>query len=523
MKQVTTPIRNLSRHYVWLAVFFCVLGGALRFFNLGGQRLWADELHTWEIASGSLSTIWQTTRIELHPPLYNALQGAILKILPPTEANLRLLPAVSGLVVIPVLGLYLARNHGRTAAIVGMLFVATSPVQVYYSQEARVYALSGLYVVISLLAVRWVEQQPSLRAWLTYSAVAIVGICLNYFLAAVLLAQIIWLGLQSRIRRQKLFFVSLLLMTIFCLPLVPNAIASQRSIPNFNLTDAWNMELPSTFESMLIGDNRYIPRPARWIALGIFALFSLAGVAQLGKRSSLYLFMIGLPTTVVFVLLRIMGLQSPHYSERQFIVLAPAAWVLVAAGVSFLWQGRSKFARVMTIALCATWVIAASFGLGQYFGEFEKSGEQAVVNWLTTERTEQQPILLVGPPAIGGAFKYYAPETHFLFLYRYLEGIGADEFWISEQELQMFPLSPPSERCALANLHSSQEFWLVEYIWLDEDISFVNSLEQIRATNLAAQAGNYQIYYVSAIPGGDELRCEEIPQVEFQGSSGDQG
>ena len=510
LNQLSAVIGRISSSlYMWI-VIFCVLGGVLRFIALDRQGLWSDELHSVEVANRGLLATWLNSRVELHPPLYYALLSVLLRGLPPTEANARLLSAISSLVAIPVLGIYLARNYGRTAAIVGMLFLTISPVQIYYAQEARAYAISVLWVGISLLTIHKVEHQPSARIWLIYSVVAILGIYLNYFLSILVFAQITWLGLQPSLRRQKWFFISLLLIAIVCSPLVPNAIASQWALAGFNSADSAGrfIGLPSTFESMLIGDTRYVPRPARWAVLGIFLLSSLAGIAQLKRRQSiLYLLMIGLPTIIVFALLPQVGLNPPHYQEKQFIVLAPVAWVLAAVGISFLWQSHLKYARAMAITLCAGWIFAAGLALGWYFGGFVKSDEQVIVNWLKTEQADRQAILIVGPPGIGGALKYYAPETHFLSLKRW---DYADPLWTSDQEFVMFPPSPPAKKCILANLQSSQDFWVVEYIWLDKSASFVHSVKQIRVVELTAQIGNWQIYYVPAVPGGDKLRCEEI-------------
>lgn len=509
LNQLSAITGRISRSlYMWI-VLFCVLGGALRFIALDRQGLWSDELHSVEVASRGLLAVWQNSRAEVHPPLYYALLSVLLQHLPSTEANVRLLSAISSLATIPVLGIYLGRNYGQTAAIVGMLFLTLSPVQIYYAQEARAYAMSVLWVGISLLTIRKIERQPSSRTWLLYSVVATLGIYLHYFLSIVVLAQITWLGFQSSLRRQKWLFISLLLIAIICLPLVPNAIAGHRTTSEFNRADSAgrSIGLPSTFESMLIGDIRYVPRPARWAALSIFLLLSLAGIARFRRQSILYLFMIGLPTIIVFALLPWVGLNPPHYQEKQFIVLAPVAWVLAAMGISFLWESRSNYIRVAAVALCAGWIVAAGLALGQYFGGFVKSDEQVIVNWLKTEQADRQPILIIGPPGVSGALKYYAPEMHFLSLKRW---DYTDPLWTSDQEFVMVPSSPPAKKCILANLRSSQDFWVVEYIWLDKSTSFVHSIKQTRVVKLIAQIGNWQIYHVPAVPGGDKLRCEEI-------------
>lgn len=508
--QSLNAVSSLARHpFLWLMLLFCIVGGTLRFYALGKQGLWSDELHSVEIARRDILTIWQNSRVEPHPPLYYILLSVILKILTPTEANVRILSALAGLTTIPIVGIYLARHYGRRAALVGMLFAATAPVQIYYSQEARAYSLSVLCVATLLLVVREIEREPRLRSWLVFTGLAILSVYLNYFLGVVLLAQIIWLSLQPGMWRQKGFFASLLLIGVLCLPLVPNAIASQRTVPVFNRADSGGpIALPSTLESMLIGDVRYVPRVARWAALGIFAVLGSVAIAHLRHRSSLYLLLLSLPIALVFAALPVLGLHPPAYQEKQFIVLAPTAWVLAAVGVQFLWENRSFPVRAIAVGLSVVWVILAGLALNRYFGEFVKSHEQLVVNWLRINQADQQPILIVGPPGVGGALRYYAPEIDFLALQRY---DGADSLWTTASEFVMFPSSSPAMRCALTNFRSSLGFWVVQYIWLDERVSFINSIKQTRPMNLLTQIGNWQIYHVHEVPGGDALRCEETP------------
>jgi mannosyltransferase len=151
-RQLSAAIGRLPHNLLMWTVLFCVLGGALRFAALGKQGLWSDELHGVELAGRDLLAIWENSRVDLHPPLYYALVYILLQGLPPTEANVRLLSAISSLAAIPILGIYLERNYGRAAAIAGMLFLTLSPVQIYYAQEARAYAMSVLWTGLSLLA-----------------------------------------------------------------------------------------------------------------------------------------------------------------------------------------------------------------------------------------------------------------------------------------------------------------------------------------------------------------------------------
>ncbi|HEX6708784.1 MAG TPA: hypothetical protein VF068_00505, partial [Rubrobacter sp.] len=48
-----------------------LLGGALRFYGLGVQSLWAGELASWDFSErDTLSQVIQGVSTDIHPPLY---------------------------------------------------------------------------------------------------------------------------------------------------------------------------------------------------------------------------------------------------------------------------------------------------------------------------------------------------------------------------------------------------------------------------------------------------------------------
>ena len=131
-------LRVRSVHQAWwLLLGVVVLGAALRAWRLGAQPLWADEGFSWVWAHLPQSAIWgDAAPFETHPPLFYSLQRLWLTF-GDSEAAMRSLPALFGILTVPLV-FWLGRLVGGTrVGLVAALLAATSPPLVAYSQEAR--------------------------------------------------------------------------------------------------------------------------------------------------------------------------------------------------------------------------------------------------------------------------------------------------------------------------------------------------------------------------------------------------
>ncbi len=128
-----------------------LLAAALRFPGLDAQSFWHDEAFTVPLVDGSfghlLDGIGDT---ESTPPLYYVLAWLWEKLFGSGEAGLRSLSAVFGVALVPVAYLIGRELAGRRAALVAGALVAVSPYLVWYSQEARAYALVACLGALAL-------------------------------------------------------------------------------------------------------------------------------------------------------------------------------------------------------------------------------------------------------------------------------------------------------------------------------------------------------------------------------------
>jgi 4-amino-4-deoxy-L-arabinose transferase-like glycosyltransferase len=144
---------------ILLVILILALATGLRFNQLGNQSLWADEGNSAAMAGRSLSQIAFHAANDIHPPLYYWLLSVWARIAGTSEAGLRSFSAILGiLLVLGTIGLGV-RLGGALLGLVAGLIAAVSPLQVYYSQEARMYILVALEGVAAVYAFWWLIGQ----------------------------------------------------------------------------------------------------------------------------------------------------------------------------------------------------------------------------------------------------------------------------------------------------------------------------------------------------------------------------
>lgn len=167
----------MSRRHL-LALSAVVAGAALlRFFALGADSYWEDEWATMELVRLPFGDMLEGVRErEATPPLYYALAWLWGKVLGYEPAALRSLSAVLGTATVPIAYLVARHLRGHRAGIVAAVLVATSPLLVFYSQEARSYALLVALSSLSLLLLLRAVDEPTpgrLAAWAVAGALTV--------------------------------------------------------------------------------------------------------------------------------------------------------------------------------------------------------------------------------------------------------------------------------------------------------------------------------------------------------------
>jgi len=193
-------------------VLILLLATFLRFHLLGAQSFWNDEGNSARLSERSISLIIEGTASDVHPPLYYLALHGWRELVGETEFGLRALSAFAGILTV-AMAMALGRqgNKGATigrlspliVAIAGLL-AAVNPALVYYSQEARMYALLALLAAGATWALlNWLGAGRR-RSWpVTYVMLLTAGLYTHYFFPAVvavhgLIMALHWLRERAR-------------------------------------------------------------------------------------------------------------------------------------------------------------------------------------------------------------------------------------------------------------------------------------------------------------------------------------
>jgi mannosyltransferase len=210
----------------WPLAALTVLAAALRFSTLGAQSLWYDEAFTpvHVLHPGLGATLHAVVHTENTPPLWYVLEWAITRVLGTGAVALRLLSALAGVVTVPVAWAIGRELSSRRAAVACAALVAVNPLFVWYSQEARAYALFVLFAAMAMLyflrALR--GEREGARSPADLAAFALSGalaLLTHYFAVFLLAPMALWLLWVSPRRRAVLGAIGSL--GIVCLALLP--------------------------------------------------------------------------------------------------------------------------------------------------------------------------------------------------------------------------------------------------------------------------------------------------------------
>ena len=126
-----------------------LLASLLRFYRLDAQSFWNDEGNSARIAERTVSLILEGAAADIHPPGYYLLLHAWRALAGQSEFALRSLSVAAGLVLVVFTYLLGRRLFGKTTGLLAAFLAALSPFAIYYSQEARMYALMAVLSVAS--------------------------------------------------------------------------------------------------------------------------------------------------------------------------------------------------------------------------------------------------------------------------------------------------------------------------------------------------------------------------------------
>ncbi|OLF56731.1 glycosyltransferase family 39 protein [Pseudomonas chlororaphis] len=416
-----------------------LLAAAVRFYDLTAAAIWGDEGSSLLLSQYDLNEIWVHAAHDVHPPLYFMLLHGWIAAFGDGILAIRSFSAWPGIACVG-LGVWLvAQIASRRAAILAGFLLALLPTAVRYSQEVRMYALLGVWLLGATLALVYWVRQPRRQRYLVYYALLMgAAFYTHYFTALCVLAHWLYLALlrlqatpaSLRIQRPGWWLANVAIVALFA-PWLPGLVDLLQHLDQLKANGDVGWEpavelasLPSMVWQLLTQDDGDGLAPLPFASLPLLML-GVVGLVAWRDRSPWRLhWLLAIYSTLPLLLVFVVSFVSPVFIERYLTAYALGLPLLVAIAVDrLLDQGRSG-ARGLALAVLLLFGGAEALGLKNnanvdandqisalvdYVNQHYAAGDRIVtsdllwyLSYVYYNRTDAQPLLYT-PPAPNGA------------------------------------------------------------------------------------------------------------------------
>jgi mannosyltransferase len=349
----------------WPLAALTLLAGALRLSTLDVQSFWYDEAFTpVHVLHASLwATLSSVAHTENTPPLWYVLAWADARVLGTGEVALRLPSALAGIATVPVAWAIARECAGRRGAIACAALVAVNPLFVWYSQEARAYALFVLLAALAMLCCMRAQREPTPRRMAAFAVTASLALLTHYFAVFLLIGMVLSLAWDRRARRSALPAIAIVALVGAALLVLLSAQGGHgtqwigrwplserlQAIPQYYLTGYSGAPLGHGVEllvalAILAG-----------LALGCWRIFTGERERWRIHRRAV-LSALAIAACGVLIPIALVGFGADYLAPRNLVAAMIPVTAVIA--VVIVWQGGDRSMDLAGVALAATTVLA---------------------------------------------------------------------------------------------------------------------------------------------------------------------
>jgi len=413
--------KPLARWQWALLLALILLAFGLRVHRLDQRSLWTDEGLSIYRARQSLADILSGEIViqgvasqDTQPPLYFLLLHLQRELVGESGFGLKFLSAVWGVLAVPLFYVLGRRLDSNGTGLVAALLATISPFYLWYAQELRMYpmliALAALSIY-TLLRASAPNGSTNQRWWLAYLLATAAALYTHYTAFFLLGFEVMILLVVALRQRQRGALMAIGLAALGGLPLVPYAIWRLRFVreAHYNFVPLAEI-VTSLYQAFSGGFIAHLPHASLAqlslsIPLAIGLLAPAAGPkSRRWRRPALLLGWLALPTLALFGV----SLFKPIFQgPRHLILVSPAFYLALAAGVAALWQRWKPLgALALLVVTTATLSALLPFYQSETFPKDDWRGLAAYV-----ERCARPgDLVLLNDAVLLNVLDYYLPD-----------------------------------------------------------------------------------------------------------------
>lgn len=379
----------------WVPVLLIVgLGLCLRFFKIGEHGFFIDEVYTALVVNGKADP--ELVAFDSIRPLYFELMK-YWALIRQDEVWLRLFSTIFGAANIALVYQLGKMVANRKVGIVAAILVALSPMEIHYSQQARMYTLGSFFALLGSICLSdalSVGRKISLFGWALSRALMILTLPLT----AVLIGVDIILAASNPERKKFLpHLLGWLVVVGLCwLPVLQNMWNLNKNSPY----DEWRGNLPvplaSDFTTMIINFTCSAIPLQEWKGPPVQDLFSIAYVLAFACVLAIGIFANKNKSAVLWGVAPLFGIFALSYFAKPLLITrycmftAPFIFIVVACGFVQLWKAHKPSAILMQ----TLFVLAIGLNLNYYYSHQIHEDWRAATNYVMSKEKTGDEIVV---------------------------------------------------------------------------------------------------------------------------------
>ncbi len=387
------------------------LAFGLRVYGLGQQSLWSDEGASAAMTWRTPAEILEASAGDIHPPLYYLLLRAWAEGAGRWEFGLRFLSVLAGVLTVALAARLGGRLFGAPGRLVAGGFLAVSPLAVYYSQEARMYALLGMLGALGMNGL-WDLTAPGKanRRWpaaLAYLAGMAGALYTQYFGVLLVAAANLWFGLRLLWRPDAYPAAGAALARWVGLQSGVAVLVAPWYLGVLPQLGRWATGVPPRplGENLRDAAGQVLAGPA-WASLGPWTVAAAGALVVLGL-GTLRLNPAGVSFAAAYgavaLGMPVLDLYRPFYQPKFLLLGLPGLALWVAAGLAPAfgagpWGRRPRLGVVGGVVLAATVLLGAAGTLAYLFNPaYWRDDYRGLVRVITALGRPDDGIILDAP------------------------------------------------------------------------------------------------------------------------------
>jgi hypothetical protein len=368
------------------------------------DALYGDEVQAfWDISGRSLGDtvhLLAGNSTELSPPLFFVFAWLSERLFGSSGESLRIVSLAAGLATIPLTYLLGRWTFGVRAGLLGATFVTFSPFMIFYSAQARPYALMVMLCLVSTLALLRGVRGGGMRCWVLYAAASCAAMYTHYTSIFLLAVQLGWALVTQPAARRQLVIANLAAAVGFA-PWLPS-LSEHNDSPG---TEIYGLLEPFTLRNVRVDLGQlWFGSPLDPISEVpglMFALLAMAGLivcavlfvrARSPLREALLLacLAIGVPMATALY----SGIRDTVWNPQNLIASWPGFAVFAGAIIGWsvhAFRTRGGAVRsVAAVAVLATLVVGAVQGLDV---DRQRPDYDAIASYIAERGHGREPVV----------------------------------------------------------------------------------------------------------------------------------